>query len=89
MAIRARAARTFWTLAVAILVLPTTSAAAAQSSHEALIQVEVRDSIGLPLPDAVIEVFTFLDGGVFWEWTPVGAGDLPEGINLLRFSHDG
>ena len=65
------------------------SVALAQDDREALIQVEVRDSVGLPLPDAAIEVFTFLDGGVFWEWTRVGASDLPEGINLLRFSHPG
>ena len=63
--------------------------ASAQAGRETLIQIEVRDSVGLPLPDAAVEVFTFLDGGVFFEWTRVGAGDLPEGINLLRFSHPG
>jgi hypothetical protein len=61
----------------------------AQTGREALIQIEVSDSIGLPLPDATVEVFTYLDGGVFWEWTRVGASDLPRGINLLRFSHPG
>ena len=38
---------------------------------------------------SVIEVFTLLDGGVFWEWARIGAADLPEGINLLRFSYPG
>jgi hypothetical protein len=75
---------------VASTVLPgTASVAAAQSNQKSLIQIEVRDSIGLPLPDAAIEVFTFFDGGTFWEWARVDAADLPQGINLLRFSHDG
>jgi hypothetical protein len=65
------------------------AAAHAQSDRAALIQIEVRDSIGLPLPDATVEVFTLLEGGVFWEWARAGAADLPEGINLLRFSHPG
>lgn len=76
---------------IAALLALTVPAAgvSAQGEREALIQVEVRDSVGLPLPDAAIEVFTLLDGGVFWEWARVGAADLPEGINLLRFSHPG
>lgn len=65
------------------------SAAHSQPDRAALIQIEVRDSIGLPLPDATVEVFTLLEGGVFWEWARAGASDLPEGINLLRFSHPG
>ena len=61
----------------------------AQDARPALVQIEVRDSVGLPLPDAAVEVFTVLEGGVFWEWVRVGAADLPEGINLLRFSYPG
>lgn len=72
-----------------LLAAAAPSAARAQDDRQALIQIEVRDSIGLPLPDAKVEVFTFMDGGVFWEWVPIGAGDLPAGINLLRFSHPG
>lgn len=67
----------------------TPSATHAQDSRESLIQIEVGDSVGLPLPDAIVEVFTFMDGGVFWEWVPVGTEALPAGINLLRFSHPG
>jgi hypothetical protein len=62
---------------------------AAQGKREAVVQIEVGDSIGLPLPDAKTEVFTFMDGGVFWEWVPLGTSALPEGINLLRFSYPG
>jgi hypothetical protein len=76
-------------IAASTLVPCTASLAAAQANQKSLIQIEVRDSIGLPLPDAAIEVFTFLDGGVFWEWARVDAADIPQGINLLRFSHDG
>jgi hypothetical protein len=75
-------------VAVAGGVLPL-SASRAQSDQETLIQIEVSDSVGLPLPDATVEVFTLLDGGTFWEWARVGAADLPAGINLLRFSHPG
>src|SRR6476469_2079216 len=67
-------------LVVASLEPCLTATASAQTGREALIQIEVGDSIGLPLPDATVEVFTYLNGGVFWEWTPVGASDLPEGI---------
>ena len=61
----------------------------AQRTHQASLQIEVRDSIGLPLPDAKVEVFTFMQGGVFWEWIPIDSVALPEGINLLRFSNPG
>ena len=63
--------------------------AAALQKREAIVQIEVGDSIGLPLPDAKVEVFTFMDGGVFWEWVPVGSSEIPAGINLLRFSYPG
>jgi len=61
----------------------------AQGSREAIIQIEVGDSIGLPLPDAKVDVFTFMDGGVFWEWVPMDSIGLSPGINLLRFSYPG
>jgi len=60
-----------------------------QKNHESVVQIEVRDSIGLPLPDAKIEVFAFMEGGVFWEWVPLGSAALPPGVNLLRFSYPG
>ena len=63
--------------------------AAAQKNRQAVVQIEIGDSVGLPLPDAKVEVFTFMDGGVFWEWVPLGTSALPEGINLLRFSYPG
>ena len=63
--------------------------AGAQSKKQTVVQIEVGDSIGLPLPDAKVEVFTFMDGGVFWEWIPVDSVALPIGINLLRFSYPG
>jgi hypothetical protein len=75
-------------VAVAGAVLPF-GASRAQSDQEPLIQIEVGDSLGLPLPDATVEVFALLDGGAFWEWVRVGPADLPAGINLLRFSHPG
>lgn len=61
----------------------------AQKKHESVVQIEVRDSVGLPLPDAKVEVFTFMEGGVFWEWVPLGSAALPGGVNLLRFSYPG
>jgi hypothetical protein len=61
----------------------------AQKSHQATVQIEVSDSIGLPLPDAKVEVFTFMEGGVFWEWVSMDSTGLGEGINLLRFSYPG
>lgn len=63
--------------------------AAAQGKRHSVVQIEVGDSIGLPLPDARVEVFTFMEGGVFSEWVPLGSSALPAGINLLRFSYPG
>jgi hypothetical protein len=71
------------------LLLSAPAAAWAQKPHQATIQIEVGDSVGLPLPDAKVEVFTFMEGGVFWEWIPLGSSPLPDGINLLRFSYPG
>jgi hypothetical protein len=80
-------------LTVALAFIAAASAVAsstrAQDRKQTVVQIEVGDSIGLPLPDAKVEVFTFMDGGVFWEWIPVDSVALPAGINLLRFSHPG
>ena len=76
-------------LAVAIAAISVLPFSVARAQGESLIQIEVSDSVGLPLPDAKVEVFTFLEGGVFWEWTPVSSSEIPAGINLLRFSHPG
>jgi len=53
------------------------------------LQVEVQDSVGLPLPDARIEVYTPMGGSKFWEWAVVRPETLPLGTFLLRFSHPG
>src|SRR5688572_21005099 len=78
------------TAVVAVIggVLPF-SASGAQSDRETLIQIEVSDSVGLPLPDATVEVFTLLAGGAFWGLARVGAAEVPAVSNLLRFSHPG
>ena len=83
-----RAARVLAALACGALFLAP-GAASAQAERPPLLQVEVSDSVGLPLPDARLEVFTLMDGGVFWEWIAVAPSELPAGINLLRFSHPG
>jgi hypothetical protein len=75
-----------WLLSAASAFAPP---ARAQHKKQTVVQIEVGDSIGLPLPDAKVEVFTFMDGGVFWEWIPVDSVAIPDGINLLRFSHPG
>ena len=61
----------------------------AQREAKPLLQFEVGDSIGLPLPDARFEVYALLEGGIVWEWAPVDPAALPEGIMLVRFSHPG
>src|SRR5215216_3649299 len=85
----ARSTSRFAAAAIVATMLVTPAAASAQNDRPSLLQVEVADSIGLPLPDAKIEVFTLMDGGVFWEWIVVAPSQLPPGINLLRFSHPG
>jgi len=80
-----------WTEAAIIVVVAALlpSPARAQTERASLLQIEVGDSIGLPLPDATLEVFTVLDRGIAWEWAPVDPSELPEGTNLLRISHAG
>ena len=88
-ALVARRRRAMYCTIVACAAIAAANPASAQGKHQAVVQIEVADSIGLPLPDAKIEVFTFADGGVFWEWLPLGSGPLPSGINLLRFAYPG
>ena len=78
------------TIIGAALVL-TSHLVAAQTSAppKPLLQVEVADSIGLPLPDAKTEEFTLMDGGTFREWVLIEPGELADGVHLLRFSNDG
>ena len=85
----ARSASRFVIAVIVATMLAAPGAASAQNDPPSLLQVEVADSIGLPLPDAKIELFTLMDGGVFWEWIAVAPSQLPPGINLLRFSHPG
>ena len=66
--------------------LSVPSPARAQGERETLIQIEVGDSIGLPLPDAKMEVFTIPDRGIFWEWMEFQPEQLTKGVQLLRFA---
>ena len=61
----------------------------AQQTTKELLQVEVTDTKGIPLPDAKIETFAFLEGGIFREWAEVVPAKLPTGIYLMRFSNPG
>ncbi len=76
-----------WTFAA--LATSPSIARAQEEPARPLLQVEVGDSIGLPLPDATIEVFTFFEGGIVREWARTEPHTLPAGIFLLRFSHPG
>jgi hypothetical protein len=60
----------------------------AQANSRPLLQLEVSDSVGLPLPDAKLEVFTFV-GTPFWDWISAEPQALGEGTHLLRFSAPG
>lgn len=75
--------------AVAALIVGSFAhALGAQASSRPLLQVEVRDSVGLPLPDAKLEVFTFV-GTPFWDWISTEPQALGEGTHMLRFSAPG
>jgi hypothetical protein len=54
-----------------------------------LVFVEVSDDVGLPLPDARLELFDRADRGLNREWLSIAPEMLEEGIHLLRFSHPG
>jgi len=77
-----------WFAVAAMSVGVVTQPVGAQASSRPLLQVEVRDSIGLPLPDAKVEVFTFV-GTPFWDWIAAEPQALGDGIHLLRFSSTG
>ena len=81
-------ARTQVAIAAAFVCLCGSSSNAQQQEKE-LLQIEVTDAKGIPLPDAKIETFAFLDGGVFREWAEVVPEQLPTGIYLMRFSNPG
>lgn len=83
--------RRYVDLSFAALALTTAAAhlEAQAGPPPTLLQVELRDSIGLPLPDATMEIFTYMEGGIVMEWVPVEPSQLPAGISLLRFSHPG
>ena len=77
-----------WFAVATIVVGTVTHPVGAQASSRPLLQLEVRDSIGLPLPDATLEVFTFV-GTAFWDWIATEPQALGDGTHLLRFSAPG
>jgi hypothetical protein len=78
-------------LVASLAVAAAVSSARGQNESTATpaLQVEVQDSVGLPLPDARVEVYTPIGRSKFWEWALVQPETLPLGIFLLRFSHPG
>ena len=74
---------------LAALAIASPDFAQSPATHSSALQVEVGDSIGLPLPDAKVEVYTFADGGTFREWVAVEPNELTDGVYLLRFSNQG
>ena len=79
-----------WILLAASLCLTVpASHARAQADPKPLMQLEVGDSIGLPLPDAKLELFALLEGGIVWEWVAVTPDALPAGTDLIRISQPG
>lgn len=77
------------TLAITGILAVRVGHAQTPATRPSLLQIEVGDSIGLPLPDAKVEVYTLMDRAVFQEWVWVDPNDLPEGVQLLRISHPG
>jgi hypothetical protein len=77
--------------AAAIVAVGAASVArtAAAQQPASLLQLEVTDTVGIPLPDARLEVFTLLEGGIVWEWARVLPTGLPSGTHLLRISNPG
>ena len=79
-----------WILPAASLCLTVpASDARAQADPKPLMQLEVGDSIGLPLPDAKLELFALLEGGIVWEWVALTPDALPAGTDLIRISQPG
>jgi hypothetical protein len=63
--------------------------AAVQIHGDSLFQLEVTDSLGLPLPNAKLELFTLMEGAIWREWVTIQPYHLQPGMHLLRFSHEG
>jgi len=76
-------------LAASLCLTIPVSDARSQADAKPLLQLEVGDSIGLPLPDAKLELFTLLEGGIVWEWVAVTPNALPPGTDLIRISQPG
>lgn len=74
-------------MTIVAVAAPVGTAASQQTSS--LLQLEVTDTVGMPLPDARLEVFTLLEGGIVWEWARATPDGIPEGIYLLRISNPG
>lgn len=84
-----RIARYFVVAAIALSAGATPAFSAAAQQPTSLLRIEVTDTVGIPLPDARLEVFTLLEGGIVWEWTRVGPDGIPAGTYLLRISNPG
>ena len=76
-------------LCVTWLAAALPSRGVAQNRDRALLQLEVRDDTGLPLPNARLDVFAYAEGGQFREWLGIVPDVLGSGVYLLRFSHEG
>jgi len=75
--------------AIATIAATTPARKADGQQPKSLLQLEVTDTVGIPLPDARLEVFTLLEGGIVYEWARVRPEGIPEGIYLLRISNPG
>lgn len=84
-----KVARYFVVAAIATAAVAVPARNAAAQPPKSLLQLEVTDTVGIPLPDAKLEVFTLLEGGIVWEWARVLPEGIPEGIYLLRISNPG
>ena len=54
-----------------------------QEPAEVLFQLEVTDTTGLPLPDARLELFAYVEGGTVREWVAIEPRDLPPAIPFM------
>jgi hypothetical protein len=83
------AARRFSAIAIAVSALLAAARNAESQQAASLLRLEVTDTVGIPLPDARLEVFTLLEGGINWEWARVLPEGIPAGTYLLRISNPG
>jgi len=84
-----KVARYFGVSAIAVYAATAVAPSASAQERKSLLQFEVTDTVGIPLPDARLEVFTLLEGGIVWEWARVMPEGIPEGTYLLRISNPG